>query len=100
MKAVILAAGEGQRLRPFTVSKPKVMIKVGNKPILQYVVEALRDSGIMDIVMVVGYRKDRVMSHFGDGKRFGVRVEYAFQEQQLGTAHALKQAENLVSDEF
>jgi len=100
MKAVILAAGEGQRLRPFTASKPKVMIKVGNKPILQYVVEALRDSGIRDIVMVVGYRKDRVMEYFGDGKRFGVKIDYAIQKQQLGTAHALRQAENLVGDDF
>ncbi|WP_456329457.1 bifunctional sugar-1-phosphate nucleotidylyltransferase/acetyltransferase [Archaeoglobus sp.] len=100
MKAVILAAGEGQRLRPFTASKPKVMIKVGNKPILQYVVEALRDSGIRDIVMVVGYRKDRVMDYFGDGKKLGVKIEYAIQKQQLGTAHALRQAENLVGDEF
>ena len=100
MKAVVLAAGEGQRLRPFTAGKPKVMIKVGNKPIVRYVIEALKRAGIYDVVMVVGYRKDSVMNYFGNGKRFGVRIEYAFQEQQLGTAHALRQVEGLVDGEF
>lgn len=100
MKAVILAAGEGQRLRPFTAGKPKVIIKVGNRPVLHYVVEALKNAGIRDIVMVVGYKKDSVMSYFGDGKRYGVKIGYAFQEQQLGTAHALKKAERFLEGEF
>ena len=99
MQAVILAAGEGQRLRPFTVNKPKVMIKVANKPILEFVVEALRDAGILDIVMVVGYKKGRIMNYFGEGGKWNVRIRYAIQQQQLGTAHALKQAEKMVSDE-
>ncbi len=99
MQAVILAAGEGQRLRPFTANKPKVMIKVANKPILEFVVEALRDAGILDIVMVVGYKKGRIMSYFGNGSKWGVRIEYAVQQQQLGTAHALKQAERLIRDD-
>jgi len=99
-QAVILAAGEGQRLRPFTATKPKVMIKVANKPILEYVVNALREAGILDIVMVVGYRKERVIDYFGDGSKFGVKIHYAIQEQQLGTAHALKQAKDFVSDSF
>jgi len=99
MQAVILAAGEGQRLRPFTANKPKVMIKVANKPILEFVVEALRDAGILDIIMVVGYKKSRIMSHFGNGSKWGVRIEYAVQQQQLGTAHALKQAEKLIRDD-
>lgn len=101
MQAVILAAGEGQRLRPFTANKPKVMIKVANKPILEFVVKALRDAGIQDIIIVVGYKRHRIVEYFGDGKNFGVRIQYAFQDQQLGTAHALKQAEDLIeSDEF
>jgi glucose-1-phosphate thymidylyltransferase len=99
MQAVILAAGEGQRLRPFTANKPKVMIKVANKPILEYVVEALRDAGILDIVMVVGYRRSRIMDYFGNGSKWSVKIEYAIQQQQLGTAHALKQAEELISDD-
>lgn len=99
-QAVVLAAGEGQRLRPFTATKPKVMIKVANKPILEYVVSALKAAGIFDIVMVVGYRKERIMDYFGDGRKFGVKISYAFQNQQLGTAHALKQAESMVRDAF
>jgi len=59
-QAVILAAGEGQRLRPFTVTKPKVMLSIAGKPILQYVVEALAQNGIRSIVLVVGYRKEQV----------------------------------------
>ena len=100
MKAVILAAGEGQRLRPFTATKPKVMIKVGNKPILEYVVEALKGAGIREIVMVVGYKKERVIDYFGNGGKFGVKIEYVTQKQQLGTAHALKQARDLVEGKF
>jgi len=99
MQAVILAAGEGQRLRPFTANKPKVMIKVANKPILEYVISALRDAGILDIVIVVGYKKSRIMNYFGNGSKWGVKIEYAIQQQQLGTAHALKQAENMISDD-
>ena len=99
-QAVVLAAGEGQRLRPFTATKPKVMIRVANKPILEYVVSALRAAGIFDIIMVVGYRKERIMDYFGDGSKFGVKIRYAFQNQQLGTAHALKQAESMVHDSF
>ncbi len=100
MQAIILTAGEGQRLRPFTANKPKSMIKVANKPILEFIVESLKQSGVRDIVMVVGYKKERIMNYFGDGKEFGVKIRYAFQNQQLGTAHALKQAKELADDEF
>lgn len=99
MKAVILAAGEGTRLRPFTMSRPKGMIPVGNRPILEYVVEALVKNGIKDIVMVVGYRKDTIMLHFQDGKRFGAAIEYVVQEKPLGTAHALSVAADRLGDD-
>lgn len=99
-QAVILAAGEGQRLRPFTALKPKVMIRVAHKPILQYVVEALARNGIFDITIIVGYRKEQVMDFFGSGEQFGVRINYLRQEQQLGTAHALKQAKELAEESF
>ncbi|MFP3910074.1 MAG: bifunctional sugar-1-phosphate nucleotidylyltransferase/acetyltransferase [Archaeoglobaceae archaeon] len=100
MQAVILAAGEGQRLWPFTANKPKVMIRVAGKPILEYVVNALKDTGIFDIVMVVGYRKERIKDYFEDGSDFGVDITYVEQNKQLGTAHALKQAEKHVKDSF
>lgn len=101
MKAVILAAGEGTRLRPFTMSRPKGMIPVGNRPILDYIVEALVQNGIKEIIMVVGYRKDTILSHFEDGRRFGARIEYVAQDKQLGTAHALSlAARHLTGEDF
>jgi len=100
MKAVILAAGEGTRLRPLTVSEPKVMIPVANRPILEYVVDALVKNDVRDIVMVVGYRKERIMSHFQDGKRFGASIDYVVQNRQLGNGHALLCARNRLSGEF
>src|SRR2546430_12801950 len=86
MKAVVLAAGEGARMGPFTASEPKVMIPVGNRPILEHVVRALVDEGVHDIVLVVGYRRERSMRYFPDGKGFGGGVEYSAQKQQLGAA--------------
>lgn len=99
-QAVILAAGEGQRLRPFTASRPKVMIKVANRPLLQYVVEALAKNGIRKLVIVVGYKKEQIQDFFGAGEKFGVDINYIVQRQQLGTAHALKQAQWLVKGQF
>jgi glucose-1-phosphate thymidylyltransferase len=98
--AVILAAGEGQRLRPCTVLKPKVMIPIANKPILQYVVEALAANGVRHIAMVVGYKKEQVQDYFGSGEKLGVEIDYSVQKQQLGTAHALMQARDMVGDRF
>jgi len=89
LKAVVLAAGEGTRLRPFTISRPKGMISVGNRPIMEYIVEALVQNDVKDIVMVVGYRRDTILSHFEDGRKFGARIKYVVQEKQLGTAQAL-----------
>ena len=99
-QAVILAAGEGRRLRPFTALKPKVLIPVANKPILQYVIEALVGNGVRDLLLVVGYKKEQVQDYFGSGKDFGVDIDYVTQGQQLGTGHALKQVEGRVNDSF
>jgi len=92
LRAVILAAGEGLRLRPFTLTRPKVMLPVAGRPILEYVVEALKENGVTDITMVVGYQRERVQSYFENGRKFGVSISYATQAKQLGTAHALLQA--------
>src|SRR4030042_425451 len=99
-QAVILAAGEGQRLRPFTVTRPKAMISIADKPILQYIVEALARNGIRDIVLVVGYRKEQVFDYMGSGEKLGVKISYVTQEKQLGTAHALSKVKEMVQDEF
>ncbi len=99
-QAIILAAGEGQRLSPFTALMPKVMLSIADKPILQYLVEALAENGIRHIVMVVGYKKEQVQDYFGSGQEYGVEIEYVIQHQQIGTAHALKQAESVANDLF
>lgn len=100
MKAVILAAGEGARMGPFTASEPKVMIPVGNKPILEYAVEALVENGVRELVLIVGYRKERIQSHFEDGGKFNARIEYATQAKQLGGLHALWEARPLLRGPF
>ena len=100
MKAVILTAGEGTRMRPLTITRPKTMLLVGGKPILQYNVEALKDAGIKDISMVVGYHEDVIKKHFGDGSEFGVKITYLTQKERLGTAHAIGKASNIIDEEF
>lgn len=97
MQAVILAAGEGKRLRPLTRSRPKALIPVGNKPVVDYVIEALQTCGIRDIIVVVGYRKEQVLRHLNS---LDAGVEVVVQEKPLGTAHALTQARDLIRDRF
>ena len=99
-QAIILAAGEGQRLRPFTVTKPKTMLTIAGKPILGYVIEALAQNGIRNIAVVVGYKKEQVFTWLGSGEQFGVDITCVTQEKQLGTAHALAQAKGLAEEEF
>jgi glucose-1-phosphate thymidylyltransferase len=97
MQAIILAAGEGVRVRPLTRSRPKAMIPVANRPIIEYVIDALIKNGIRDIVVVVGYRKEQV-TRFLNG--LGVPIEVVVQEKQLGTAHALQCAESKIKGDF
>ncbi|MAG14615.1 MAG: glucose-1-phosphate thymidylyltransferase [Dehalococcoidales bacterium] len=99
-QAMVLAAGEGQRLRPFTVNRSKVMLSIAGKPILQYVVEALAQNGIRDIVLLVGYHKEQIFDYMGSGEQLGVAITYVTQEKQLGTAHALAQARDVIKGEF
>jgi len=94
--AVILAAGEGRRLAPLTNRRPKPMLPVANKPLLEYVVDAVVAAGIDRLVLVVGYQRDRIQTHFGDGDEWNVEIQYAVQKKQLGTAHALEQAKSVI----
>jgi len=98
--AVILAAGEGRRLQPLTNRRPKPMVPVANRPLLEHVVEAVAAAGIDRIALVVGYRQERIRNHFGDGDDWGVAIEYVEQRTQLGTGHAVLQAEAVVDGPF
>ncbi len=100
MKAIVLAAGEGTRMRPLTFTRPKVMLPIANKPILEHLIINLREAGIEDVVLVVGYKDEVVRKHFGNGKDFDVNISYVTQRKQLGTAHALQQASHLIDEEF
>lgn len=99
MKAVILAAGEGIRCRPLTSTRSKVMLPVANKPILEHVIDSLAKNGIKNLILVVGYERERIMNYFEDGIDFGVNIKYVHQKAQLGTAHAIKQAADLMEED-
>lgn len=99
MDAVILAAGEGTRLRPLTSTRPKPMLEVGGKTILEWVLDALAGNKIRKAVIVVGYRKEVIVNRFG-GKYRGLKIEYVEQEEQLGTGHAVSMAEGKVKGSF
>lgn len=100
MKALILAAGEGLRCRPLTLTRSKVMLPVANRPILEYIIRSLEQNDLREIILVVGYKKERIMDYFGNGKDFGINISYIEQEAQLGTAHAIKLAEPMVNEKF
>ena len=100
MKAVILAAGEGQRMRPLTANRPKVMLPVGGKPIVEHLLIELKEAGINGFVFVVGYCNKQVRSYFGDGAKWGVSIEYSAQRKQLGTADAIRTAAGVIEGNF
>ncbi|MFX1303784.1 MAG: bifunctional sugar-1-phosphate nucleotidylyltransferase/acetyltransferase [Promethearchaeota archaeon] len=100
MKAVILAAGKGKRLMPITSSRPKPMIPLAGKPILEYTILGLKDAGINEILLIVGYKKEAIREYFGNGQgKFDVKIDYIAQEELLGTANAVNYAKNFVKDE-
>lgn len=86
---VIMAGGKGLRLRPLTEQTPKPLLRVGGKPVLQHIIENLRDEGFTDIVVAINYLGEQIEAHFGDGSSFGVHIKYLREETPLGTAGAL-----------
>ena len=98
MKAVILAGGLGKRLRPLTDSVPKPMLHMRGKPILEHLLERLRSQGIREIILCTGFLSEKIESHFGDGSKFGVKIQYSREEGELGTGGALKNAQSLIGD--
>jgi mannose-1-phosphate guanylyltransferase len=98
MKAVILAGGLGKRLRPLTNERPKPMIEVLNIPIIEWQIKWFKKYGIDEIIICVGYLKELIMNYIGSGRKFGVRVGYAVEEEPLGTGGALKNSESLLDN--
>src|SRR5450631_2256698 len=86
MKAVVMAGGEGTRLRPMTASMPKPLLPVVNRPIMEHVLRLLRKHGMTDVVVTVQFLASLVRNYFGDGEELGMNLQYATEEEPLGTA--------------
>jgi bifunctional UDP-N-acetylglucosamine pyrophosphorylase/glucosamine-1-phosphate N-acetyltransferase len=100
VKAVILAAGEGVRLQPITSTRPKHLIKLCGKPLLEHCLNALKAAGINDALIIVYYMQDAIRRYFGDGGSFGLKIEYVEQKGVLGTGNAISLADSYVNDDF
>jgi len=99
MKAVILAAGKGTRMKHLTASKPKPMVEICGKPMLEHLLMALRDSGIREFILVTGYFAEQVESYFLNGEALGIQIHYVRQQVQNGTGAAFHLAKALVGEE-
>jgi UDP-N-acetylglucosamine diphosphorylase / glucose-1-phosphate thymidylyltransferase / UDP-N-acetylgalactosamine diphosphorylase / glucosamine-1-phosphate N-acetyltransferase / galactosamine-1-phosphate N-acetyltransferase len=100
MKAVLLAAGEGIRLMPITSTRPKHLIKIAGKPILQFCLEAVKNAGIKEVIIVTHYMGDSIKTYFGDGEKLGLKITYVEQKDVLGTGNATMVAEPFVDEDF
>lgn len=99
MKAVILAAGKGTRMRELTASVPKPMLKVQGKPILEHIVDGIKQAGIRQFCIITGFQAETIESHFGDGSKFGVEVKYVRQQVQDGTGKAPELAKEFIGND-
>lgn len=100
MKAIILAGGYGKRLRPLTFTRPKSMLPLLDKPILQHIVEGLANQGFDEIIVTTNYLRKQIIDHFGDGEAFGVKMTYPREDEPLGTAGSVKNAEEYLDETF
>lgn len=98
MKCVILAAGEGKRMHPLTFTRPKVMLPIANKPILEWNLINAIDAGIKEFIFVIGYKSEMVRNYFGKGEKWNIKIEYVNQGQALGTAHAIGMVEKFIEN--
>ena len=99
-QAVILAGGLGTRLWPITKEVPKPMVPIAGAPYLEHQLRYLRDQGITNIILLIGYLGEQIEQHFGDGERFGLSIQYAWEKTPLGTGGALRAAQTLLADSF
>jgi len=100
MRALVLAAGEGQRLRPLTLRMPKPMVPIGGRPVLEHLIALLRVHGITDIAINLHYQPQAIRDCFGDGERFGVAITYSHEERLLGSAGAARKLDGFLTETF
>ena len=99
-KAIIMAGGEGRRLRPLTTGIPKPMLNVGNRPILETIIRNFAANGYGEIILCLNYKAEVIKEHFGDGKKFGTNISYIHEQENLGTAGALSLLETEIAEPF
>ncbi len=95
MQAIILAGGKGTRLKPYTITLPKSLVPLGDHPVLEIILKQLKQEGFSKVTLAVGHLSHLIQAYFGDGKRFGISIDYSFEEKPLGTAGPLALLENL-----
>jgi len=100
LQTILLAGGEGKRVFPLAVNRPKPMFKLLGKPLIHHVIDTLKEAGLNDYVVVVGHQGEQIKDYLKDGSKLGVNIEYTLQKQSLGMADALKTAEKLAEDNF
>ncbi len=100
MKGMILAAGEGRRLRPLTNSLPKPMLPVAGRPLLEHIISHLRHCGVTDLAINLHHLPQAVMEHFGDGSRWGVQIRYSVEAELLGSAGGVKRLQSFFDEPF
>src|ERR671932_2176573 len=99
MKAVIMAGGQGTRLRPLTSDQPKPMIRIVNVPCMEHIVRLLESHGFIDIVVTLQFMPEEIQDYFGDGSDWGVNIRYSIEDAPAGTAGSIKLAEEYLKDE-
>ncbi len=99
-QAFILAGGRGERLRPLTDTIPKPLVTLNKLTLVEYWVEFFKKRGVTDLIISVGYLGDKIIEHVGDGSKYGVQARYTTEDKPLGTAGALKLAENMLDEKF
>lgn len=99
-QAVILAGGRGERLRPLTDEKPKPMIELNGRPFLEYLTNLLKENGITEILLLLGYQYNKIIDHFGDGSEFGVTIRYSVGEIFDETGTRVRNAKNFLQEKF
>src|SRR6188474_381402 len=100
MKAVIMAGGEGTRLRPLTSNAPKPMLPLVNRPMMEHIVDLLKSHGFDEIVVTVAFMANAIRNYFGDGSEFGVKMVYATEDSPLGTAGSVRNAMEHLTERF
>ena len=102
MKAIIVAGGRGERLKPITDKIPKPMVEVGGKTILEHTIDLLKKNGVSDLIMALCYLPEIIVDYFGDGRKFGVNIQYTFEDPKYpqGSAGAIRESEKFVGGNF